>query len=115
MDSVQNLAQVGICLANRLSTGDSEKFIIDQLVANASEAAVLDTLDKNTPYDFLGGETPAQRLEEFQQQKASIKESMQIRDFLFMNATEDQMANYWERQKIYGELDALKWLQQQNL
>lgn len=112
--SVQNLAQAGISMANRLSSGDNGKFIINQLVANASEAVVLDTLDKNTAYDFLGGETPAQRLAEFQQQKALIKESIQIQNSLFINATEDQMVNYWERTKIYGELDAMRWWQQQN-
>ena len=112
--SVQNLAQAGITMANRLSSGDNGKFLINQLVANASEAVVLDTLEKNTAYDFLGGETPAQRLAEFKQQKASMRDSIQNWNSQFMNATEDQKINYWERTKIYGELEALHWWQQQN-
>jgi hypothetical protein len=112
--SVQNLAQAGLALANRLTTGDSGKFIINQLVGMASEAIVLDSLDKNTAYDFLDGETPTQRLADLKQQKASIKELIQNQNPLLVNATEDQMANYWERTKIYGELDAMRWWQQQN-
>jgi len=114
MASVQNLAQAGLSLTDRLTGGDSGKFIINQLVGMACEAVVLDSLDKNTAYDFLDGETPTQRLADLKQQKASIKELLQSQNTLLMNANQDQMANYWERTKIYGELDAMRWWQQQN-
>jgi len=87
--------------------------IVD-FVGMACEAVVLDSLDKNTAYDFLDGETPTQRLADLKQQKASIKELLQSQNTLLMNANQDQMANYWERTKIYGELDAMRWWQQQN-
>jgi hypothetical protein len=113
MASVQNLAQAGLSLTDRLTGGDSGKFIINQLVGMACEAVVLDSLDKNTAYDFLGGETPTQRLAELKQQKASIKELIQNQSPLLMSGNEDQTAGYWERTKIYGELEAMRWLQQQ--
>jgi hypothetical protein len=112
--SVQALAQMGLDFANRFTTGDSAKFAITQLVGNASQAIVLESLDKNTSYDFLGGETPAQRLAEFQQDKASIRELNKGFTAAFGAASEDQLESYWDRVKVYGELPAIRWLVLQN-
>jgi hypothetical protein len=111
--SVQNLAQTGVALAERLNGGDSGKFIINQLVGMASETMVLQALDQNLPYDFLGGETPAQRLAELKQQKASIRDFTKNQN-LVLTLNETDMANYWERVKVYGEAEAMRWLAQQN-
>lgn len=112
--SVQALAQTGIDFANRFTRGENCKFPITELVGNASQAIVLESLDQNTSYDFLGGETPAQRLAEFQQEKASIRELNKGFETAFGTASEDQLAGYWERVKVYGELPAMRWLVQQN-
>jgi hypothetical protein len=111
--SIQNLAQAGILLADRLSTGDSGKFIINQLVGAAAENIVLAALDQNTSYPFLNGETPAQRLAELKQQKASIVEFTKNQNAV-MFLDPEQQAAYWDRVKIYGELPAVQWVQQQN-
>lgn len=112
--SVQSLAQAGLLLADRLTTGDSGKFIINQLVGMATENNVLAALDQNTSYPFLNGGTPAQRLAELQQQKAAIRQFTQNQSsVLFLEP--DQQANYWDRVKIYGELPAMQWLRQQNV
>lgn len=111
--SAQNLAQLGLSLATRFSSGDEGKFLISQLVGIGAEAIVLESLDINTSYDFLGGETPTQRLAELKQQRASIRELNQNLNSFLPTMSEDQMANYWERQKIYGELEAMRWLVQQ--
>ena len=113
--SAQNLAQLGLGLTARFSNGDSGKFLISQLVGMGAEAIVLDSLDKNTSYDFLGGQTPAQRLAELKQERASFSELSKNFGAIYNAMNEDQMAGYWERQKIYGELDALRWLRQQNM
>ena len=112
--SVQTLAQTGIDFANRISTGDSGKILISQLVGMAVEAIAMQSLDQNTPCDFLGGETPAQRLAEKKQQRVSIRELSQNLSSVLPTMSEDQMASYWERQKIYGELEAMRWLMQQS-
>ena len=59
---------MGIDFGNKIATGDDGKFVINQMVANATQAIVLESLDQNTSYDFLGGETPAQRLADIKQQ-----------------------------------------------
>jgi hypothetical protein len=114
--SVQNLAQAGVDFANRITTGDGGKFlIINQLVGMASEAIVLQTLDQNTSYDFLGGQTPAQWGADLKQQKAAIRDLVQNMDVTLPNMSEDQISGYWERVKIYGELNAMKWLKEQQI
>ncbi len=111
--SVQSLAQMGIDFGNRIATGDNGKFVINLLVANATQAIVMESLDQNTSYDFLGGETPAQRLADIKQQRASMQALNKSFTAATALATEDQMNGYWERSKIYGGLPAMQWLVQQ--
>ena len=112
--SVQNLAQAGVNFADHVMSGDSSKFIINQLVGIASETVALQNLDQNTAYDFLGGETPAQRLADLKQEKTSIQQLTAQNQNAYVTMTDEQRANYWERTKIYGELQAMRWWQQQN-
>ena len=111
--SVRTLALMGIDLGNRIATGDIGKFAINQLVANATQAIALESLDQNTSYAFLGGQTPAQRLADFQQQRAALRELNKSFTAAAAVATEDQMNAYWERSKIYGGWPAAQWLVQQ--
>jgi hypothetical protein len=112
--SVQNLAQIGTGLANRLTSGDGGRFVISQLVGIATETIALQSLEQNTSYDFLGSKTPAQRLDELKQQKLAFRELTASFGSAFGNATETERDGYTERVKIYGEVAAMRWLQQQH-
>lgn len=114
LDSVQNLAQMGLSFADQIRSGDSGKLIINQLVGNAVEAVALSQLDQNTSYDFLGGQTPAQILQQFKEQKASLKELVPNFDTAYPNLAPGEMAGFIERMKIYGEVDAMRWVVQQH-
>jgi hypothetical protein len=108
----ENLAQMGLTLASRLNSGDGGKFVIDQLVGRAVEAVMLSQLDPNASYDFLSGKSPNDRLAELKEQKASLTALRQnFRDAL-PNMTEAELLSYTERQRISGELEAMRWLQQ---
>jgi hypothetical protein len=111
--SVQSLAQMGFDFANRFTTGSSVKFVINELVANAYQAIVMESLDQNTSYDFIGGETPAQRLADIKQEKASLQQLSKAFTSATGVASDDQMNAYWERMKIYGDVTAMQWLVQQ--
>jgi hypothetical protein len=111
--SVEVLAQMGVDFANRIATGDNGKFIINKLVGNASQAIVLESLDQNKSYDFLGGETPAQRLAEVKQDRTSFQDLSKAFESAASVARDDQMNAYWERMKIYGGAPAMRWLVQQ--
>lgn len=114
LDSVQNLAQMGLFFADQLRSGDSGKLTINLLVGNAVEAIALSQLDQNTSYDFLGGQTPAQVLQQFKEQKASLKELGQNFDTIYPNLAPEEMAGFIERMKVYGEVDAMRWVVQQH-
>jgi hypothetical protein len=112
--SVENLAQMGVGLANRFNSGDSGKLIISQLVGMAIENIALQPLNQNTSYDFLGGETPAQKLAELKQQKVALRELTQSFESIVPTMTEAETISYAERAKIYGEVAAMRWVQQQH-
>lgn len=111
--SVQNLAEAGVNFANRMTAGDGGKFVINQLVGFAADAIVVSTLDQNTSYDFLGGQTPAQWMNGLRQQRVAIRDLAQNAQQVLPNLDEDQLNSYWERVKIYGELNAMQWLKEQ--
>jgi hypothetical protein len=99
-----------LSLANKLDAGDSGKFLIDQLVAHAIEAIMLSQLDPNGSYDFLGGKTPKERLADLKAEKTLINALRQsFRDAL-PNMTEAELLSYTERQRLYGEVEAMRWL-----
>src|SRR5207237_3834857 len=100
--SVQNLSQLGAGLANRLTSGDGGRFVISQLVGIATEAIALKSLEQNTAYEFLGGKTPAQRLEELKQQKLDIRALSVGFSSALANASEAERDSFTERMKIYG-------------
>ena len=112
--SVENLSQMGTGLANRLTSGDSGRFVISQLVGIATETIALRSLDQNTSYEFLGGKTPGERLEELKAQKLTVRALSVNFSSAFGNATEAERDTYTERVKIYGEVAAMQWLQQQH-
>jgi len=108
--SVERLAQMGMGLANRLTSGEGGRFMISHLVGIATENIALKPLDQNTSYDFLGGKTPSQRLDENKQQKAVFRELSVSFGAVYPTLTEVERASYAERVKIYGELEAMRWL-----
>jgi hypothetical protein len=89
--SANNLTQVQLALASRLTSGEGGKLVINQLVGLAVEAIALKQLDPNTGYDFLGGKTPTERSDELKQQKQSFRESSKSFSAALGNMTEAEM------------------------
>jgi hypothetical protein len=110
--SAENLAQAGLILANGLRSGDGDKFVIKQLVGNAIEAIMLSQLDPTRTYDFIGGKSPTDRLAELKEQRVSLRGLNQAVQDALPNMTEAELLSYTERQRLYGELEAMRWLQQ---
>ncbi len=109
-----NLAQMGMTLGNQLTRGDSGKYIINQLVGIADENIALANLDPNTSYDFLDGQTPAQVLQQLKDLKKSYRELAGQFSAAYPNLTDEEMASYLTRSKIYGEFDAMRWVVRQH-
>jgi len=71
-------------------------------------------LDPNASYDFLGGETPDQRLQELRQQKAMLSQLDKSFEAIAPGLTDAEKVSFQERVKIYGEVTAMRWLVQQH-
>lgn len=112
--SAANLAQMGMQFGNQIGTGDSGKYLINQLVSMAIEFIMLEQLNPNTSYDFLGGQTPGQVTQQNKQQKLELRQTISAFDALRPSLTDDEIAGYYDRTKIYGEISAMKWVIQQH-
>jgi len=112
--SVENLSQMSLGLADRFADGDGGRFLIGHLVGIAIENISLRSLEQNTAYDFLGGETPAQRMDELKQEKAGFRELAQVIGGQpnFYDLTEAQQISYFDKMKTDGEISAIRWMQQ---
>jgi hypothetical protein len=113
-NAAANLAQTGMMLGNQLESGDSGKYLVNQLVSMAIEATSLRQLDPNTSYDFLDGQTPAQVLQQLKDQKTALRNLGQNFQAAYPSLTPDEMTSYIERSKIYGETAAAQWVVQQH-
>jgi hypothetical protein len=113
-NSAVNLAQMGMTLANQIQTVDSGKYLINQLVGIADENIMLSKLDQNTSYDFLDGRTPAQVLQQLKDQKQLYRQIASQFSAAYLQMSPDEMVNYSERLKIYGEIPGAKWVIQQH-
>jgi hypothetical protein len=113
-NSAANLAEMGINFAGQINSGDSGKYLINQLVGMAIENEVLLQLDPNTSYEFLDGQTPNQIFAQNKEQKAAFRELSQNFLAIYPNLTADEMAGYLDREKIYGEIPAAQWVVQQH-
>ena len=107
--SAANLAQMGLSLADKINSGDSGKIFINQLVGMATEAIMLNALEKNMSYDFLDGQTPAQALAALKEQKKEMRQLAENISLVLPQMSEAEMASFAQRQKIYGEIEAFKW------
>jgi len=113
-DSAENLAQMGIILGSQLNSGPNGKYLINQRTGNAVESMMLEQLDPSTSYDFLGGETPNQRLQEIKQQTATLDQLDKSFSAFEPSLTDAERISFVERTRIYGEIAAMRWLLQQH-
>ena len=106
-ESALSMASMGIELANRLRRGNSP---MDELVGIGIERKILGQLDPAVNCDFLGHPV-GDALAELDRQKDSIRQALQQRDQVRPTLSESDLNHYWDREKLYGEMYALWWLQ----
>ena len=108
--SVNSLAYMGLALGNRMGAGANNQSIIDQLVGTAIEKKVLGQLDAAGNYDFLGRPV-SEVAADLDRQKQSIRQATEFKQQLVPSLNETDLANYLDREKLYGEPEATAWLQ----
>ncbi len=112
--SAANLAQMGMQFGNQIESGDSGKYLLNQLVGIAVQSIMLHQLNPDTSYDFLGDKTPNQMIQELGQYKRSLVQPVESFNAIRPSMSDDEIANYYERWKIYGQTEAMKWAIQQH-
>jgi len=109
--SAEALAQYGMQLSRDLVSGDGSKTLIGQLVGIATERIVINALDPATHYDFMS-DTPSARLAQLEAQVGAIKADAHAVESWLPTATDDDIQNYFERLKLFGERNAFAWLEE---
>ena len=109
-EAANSMASMGMILGDQLRQASGP---IDELVGIGIENKILKQLDPSANYDFLG-RSVADALADLAQQKNAIKGVMVTRDQVRPTLNEAELANYWEREKMYGEMYAMQWLQSLN-
>jgi hypothetical protein len=112
-DSAENLAQMGAILGSQLNNGASGKYITSQRLGIAIESMTLEQLNPNSSYDFLDGETPAQRLQELNQQVATLSQLNKSFNAVEPSLSDAEKVSFQKRILIYGEVAAMQWVLQQ--
>lgn len=101
-------------IADKLNSGDSGKYLINSLVGIATVSIVLQRLDQNAAYDFLGGQTPSQVSQALKQQVTAFNELSGKFKAAYPSMTDAEWNNYRRRSQIYGETAAMQWGVQQH-
>jgi hypothetical protein len=109
--SAEHLAAAGLQLGERLNTGEASRTLISQLVGIAVERIVLNPLDAERHYDFLGGNV-REHLAQLDARRAAVREQTQLFDAWMRQATDADIVSYFDRFKIYGESGAMAWIRQ---
>jgi hypothetical protein len=109
--SAENLAALGLQLGQRLGTGEASHTLISQLVGIAVERIVLNPLNAEQNYDFLGGNV-REHIEQLNARRAAVKQDTQLFDTWMRQATDADIVSYFDRFKIYGESSAMAWIRQ---
>lgn len=113
-NSAENLAEMGTVLGGQLSEGASGRYVLNQLVGFGVETMMLQQLDPNTSYDFLDGQTPAEKLRQVRDQKAMLDQLNKSFMAVEPNLSEAEMVSFADRSKIYGEIAAMRWVLDQH-
>lgn len=106
--SAQAAEQIGLGLGQHL-TEPGQLTIIQELVGIAIERKVLSSMDPNRVLDTTG-QTVQGRLDALDQRKAAIKTIAKPVSNILPTLSEPDLANYFDRIKLFGETAALEWL-----
>jgi hypothetical protein len=107
--SAQAAFQMAMNLGQRYGDTSTPEMLISQLVGIAIERMALNTMDPNSPYGGTG-QTVQDQLNQIIQQKAAIAELMQQAEPLLPTMSDQDVLNYENRRRAFGEVAAAQWL-----
>ncbi len=105
--SADSIAAAGLNMGRHMSVGSGNRYLLNELVGIATEKIFLDALDPNQEHAFLDRPT-AELQQELQKQRDNIK-ALAGR-FNPETMSDADVIAYFDRVKLYGEYETLKWL-----
>ena len=108
-ESAQALGQLGIVLGQKLQ-GKSQ-FLIDEVLGVSIEKRFLSQMPAATVIG-ANSQTASARLAAIQTRKEEIGHIVASQETLFSSLNENETVAYFDRAKLYGEAEALRWLKQ---
>ncbi len=109
LDSALAARQIGLSLGERFTEPTADNSLLKQLVGIAIQNQILASMNPASPYDNTG-RTVQQELEALKQQRDAIRELGQQSGSIFATLNEQEIASYFDRQKMFGEMATIQWL-----
>jgi hypothetical protein len=106
--SAQAALQMGLTLSRRFSDSTGQNGLLQDLTALAIQGQMLGLMDPNSALG-TDGQLAKDQLAEVSRQNAAIKEMAQQEEALLQGMSEADLANFFERIKVNGEQDAVRW------
>jgi hypothetical protein len=105
--SAQAALQMGLDLGHRLDRS-SQVTVLQELVGMAIERKVLEAMDRNAPYGSMG-QTVQQQLDALTARRQTYRELTTRSDLTLMNMSDEEVANYYDRFSVFGDVAAMRW------
>jgi hypothetical protein len=106
--SAQAALQMAADLGRHLESPSGWNTLIGELVGIAVERTALTAMDPASVYGATG-QTVQARLDQIAQQRTARRELVQQSAGLLESMSEPELSIYFDRQKLFGEVEALKW------
>ena len=108
-ESAQAVVQLGLALGQKQQS--ESRFLIDGLVGMSIEKRFLSQMPAATVIG-ANGQTASARLAAIQTRKEEIGRIVASQETLFSSLNESEAVAYFDRLKLYGEAEAMRWLKQ---
>jgi hypothetical protein len=107
--SAQATLQMAMNLGQTVASGSSSMALISQLTGISIETLALNAMNPNSPYGE-NGQTVQDQINQISQNRAAISELVRQATPLLPTMSDQDMLNYENRRRAFGELAALQWV-----
>jgi tetratricopeptide (TPR) repeat protein len=111
--SAQAALQMGLELGHRLDQ-NPQVTLIQELVGMAIERLALNAMDPNAPYDGPG-RTVKDQLDALDTRRKGYRELTGQSDRILATMSDAEVAHYFDRVRLYGDVAAMRWVVNQSV
>ncbi|SPE60416.1 conserved exported hypothetical protein [Verrucomicrobia bacterium] len=108
-NSAQAVFQMAMNVGQNVASESSSAALLGQLVGTAIEKIALSAMNPNSPYGD-NGQTVQDQLNQIAQQRVAVNELVQQATPLLPTLSDQEILNYENRRRAFGEGAALQWL-----